>query len=111
MNRRPREREFPEFIAAARRFIRAAGRRAEQLEPADLPALVSLRAEVENAIAQAVAGQIGFGFSWAEVAVGLDVARQNAHKRYARYCRTGDADSPHAVEALRVGQRVPGVRA
>lgn len=89
--RTKREVEFAEFIGAARRFIRAAGRRAEALDPADLPDLLSLREEVEEAITRAVVAQVEFGFSWAEVAEGLGVARQNAWKKYAPYTRADQA--------------------
>lgn len=92
--RSKREVEFGEFVSAARRFIRAAGRRAEVLDPADLPALLSLRDVLDQAIGQAVAAQVEFGFSWGDIAAGLGCSRQNAYKRFARYCH------PHAEDRV-----------
>lgn len=66
-----------------RRMIRAYGRRVGEADDVDLAEMVAMREVLEAAIADAVAGQrANYGRSWAEIARGLGVARQVAHRRY-----------------------------
>ena len=81
MSRR-REREIPEFAAMVRRMLRAQGRRVADADPEDLVELLELRDVIEEAIADAVAGQRVSGFSWAQIARGLGTTRQAAQMRY-----------------------------
>lgn len=74
--RAPRERETLEYLAAARRFIRAAGKRVADAE------LVALRQELEAAIVVAVQGQRSYGRSWAYIGAALGMKRQSAQERY-----------------------------
>lgn len=80
--RRRREREIPDYAAFVRRSIRAHGRRVGDADPEDLEQLLELREVVEEAIADAIAGQRANGFSWAQIARGLGVTRQAAQMRY-----------------------------
>lgn len=82
--RAKKERELPEFSAMVRRLIRAHGRRVAQADPEDLAELVALRAEVDAAIAEAIAGQRGNGFSWADVGRGLGTSRQAAQMTWGK---------------------------
>ena len=82
MSRAKREREIPEFAAMARRIVRAHGRRVADADPEDLDGLLDLRDVVEEAIAEAVAGQRANGFSWAQIGRGLGITRQAAQMRY-----------------------------
>ena len=76
--------EFPEYVAMLRRMIRAGGRRAAQADPEDLAELVTLRAELDAAIAEAVAGVRAGGRSWAEIGRATGTTKQAAQQRWAR---------------------------
>lgn len=76
-------REPAETIAAARRFIRAAGRAAGEGDEEELRALVGLRDELEAAIRVGVHGQRRWGRSWAYIGAVLGITRQSAQERYA----------------------------
>jgi hypothetical protein len=76
--------ETPDYVGFAARVIRAAGRRVGQGDDWELAELLSLRAEVEDAIAAAVTGQRAQGHSWAYIAEGLGVTRQTAYERYSK---------------------------
>ena len=77
-----RERETLEYLAAARRFIRAAGKRVADADEFELAELVALRAELEAAIMTAVQGQRSIGRSWAYIGAALGMKRQSAQERY-----------------------------
>ncbi len=77
-----RERDIPSFAGMVRRTLRALGRRVADADPEDLVELLELREVVEEAIAEAVRGQRGNGFSWAEIARGLGTTRQAAQQRF-----------------------------
>ena len=79
-----RERELPEYCAMVRRVIRAHGRRVGQADPEDLAELLTLRLELDTAIATAVQGQRRNGFSWADIGRGLGVTRQAAQMTWGR---------------------------
>jgi len=82
--RQRRERETMEYLAAARRFIAAAGRRVADADEFELAELVALRDDLEDAIALAIAGQRSYGRSWAHIGNALGITRQSAQERYAR---------------------------
>lgn len=76
--------DLHEFIAGMlRRMIRSAGRRVGEGDIAELESLLNLQHELECSIADAVAGLIAEGYSWAEVAAVAGVTRQAAHRRWA----------------------------
>ncbi len=75
--------ENAEFTAFGRRVLRAAGRRVAAGDVDALPALAALAAELDAAIADAVAGLRQAGYSWGEIAARLGVTRQAAHQRWA----------------------------
>jgi hypothetical protein len=81
--KRPRKDvETMEFLSAARRFIRAAGRRVGECDEPELAELIALRAHLEQTIADAVAGQRRQGKSWAQIALGTGTTREAAFQRY-----------------------------
>lgn len=85
MTRRKRpkvERETLSFIAAARRFIRAAGARVANGDEPELAALLGLQVDLDAAIQVAVDGQRAAGRSWAHIALATGTSRQAAFKRW-----------------------------
>jgi DNA-directed RNA polymerase specialized sigma24 family protein len=83
VSRPNREREAGEVAGAARRMIRALGRRVADADPIDLLLIVELRAEVEAAYLAAMRGQREAGFSYAEIAAGLGIRKQAVQQRLA----------------------------
>lgn len=81
---RKQERETPEYAAMVRRIIRAHGRRVADADPEDLADLLAIRAELDAALAVAIAGQRRNGFSWAAIGRGLGVTRQAAQATWGR---------------------------
>lgn len=80
-----RERSAEEVAGAARRMIRALGRRVGQADPIDLALITALRAEVEEAFLAAMRAQHeASGFSYAEIAAGLGTSRQAVAQRLTR---------------------------
>lgn len=77
-----RPRETPDYAAMVRRIIAAHGRRCAASDPIDLRELDDLHTAVDAALAVAVRGLRGLGFSWAEIAAGLGVSRQSAWERF-----------------------------
>jgi len=78
-----RERENAEYRAMLSRMLRAYAERVAWSDDFDLAEMVTLRDEVESAIATAVRGQREhFGVSWQVIAGGLGTTRQAAFKRY-----------------------------
>ena len=82
VRRTRRERETMEYLAAARRFIRAAGKRVADADEFELAELVALRGELVSAIVSAVQGQLSYGRSWAYIGAALGMKRQSAQERY-----------------------------
>lgn len=76
--------ENPEFAAFAARILRAAARRVGDGDVEGLAGLVALRSELDDAIAEAVAGlrSLRWSYSWAEIARVLGTTRQAAQQRY-----------------------------
>ena len=82
-SRRPKQyRETHAFIGAARRFIRAAGKRVADGDEPELRELVSLRIDLENAITAGVRGQRAIGRSWAHIGNALGISRQAAFQKW-----------------------------
>lgn len=89
-NGRKRETETTDYAAMMRRMIRAHGRRVADADEADLAELVELRDALEEAIADAVAGQRRqLGSSWAVLAPALRITRQAAQQKYGARCAHG----------------------
>jgi hypothetical protein len=78
--RRPKENG--EFVAFARRMIRAMGERAGG-DIDTLGEIGSLQAELDAQLHRAVGACRAEGYSWAEIAGRLGVTRQAAFKRFA----------------------------
>jgi len=85
--RLPRQRrrdvvENNEFTAFCRRIVRAHGRRVAAGDIEALADMISLAADLETSIRQAVIGLREFGYSWTEIAQRLGVTRQAAQQRW-----------------------------
>lgn len=88
----PRKVEDPEFIKACQRFIAAAGRRVGEGNIDALPLLIDLRADLANAVSDAVHGLVDCGgYSYGEIGSRLGMSRQSVHERWGR--RSGDPAS------------------
>ena len=74
--------ETMEYLAMLRRMIRAAGRRVANADEYELAELLKLRAELDEAISVAVAGQRSYGRSWAAIAYAAGMTRQAAWERW-----------------------------
>ncbi|WBC02679.1 hypothetical protein [Micromonospora sp. WMMA1976] len=70
------------FAAFARRIIRAHGRRVATGDVEALRDLVTLSADLDRAITDAVVGLRQFGYSWAEIGQRLGISRQAAQQRW-----------------------------
>jgi hypothetical protein len=75
--------ETMDYLAAARRFIAAAGKRCAEADEHELSDLEALREAVEEAVTVAVIGWLERGHNLTDVARALGISRQAAHKRYA----------------------------
>jgi hypothetical protein len=82
--RRQRLVENDEYAAFARRVLRAYARRVASGDVEALTLMTDLATEIDTAIAQAVTGLRGFGYSWAEIGTRLGVTRQAAQQRWGR---------------------------
>jgi len=83
-NRAGRVVENDEYAAFARRVLRAYARRVADGDVEALTLMTDLADEIDTAIAQAVTGLRGFGYSWAEIGTRLGVTRQAAQQRWGR---------------------------
>jgi hypothetical protein len=86
-DRRKRRRvsvETLDYLAAAKRFINAAGRRVADSDEHELAALLGLNRVLADAIQTAVDGQRTTGKSWADIARATGKTPQAAHKRWSR---------------------------
>lgn len=79
-----RDRETLDYLSAARRFIRVAGRRVGECDEHELAALIALQADLDAAIQDAVDGQKAHGKSWAMIGVGAGTTREAAFQRWGR---------------------------
>lgn len=73
-----------DYLGAARRFIRAAGRRVGECDEHELAELIALGDALDAAIAEAVAGQRSHGKSWAAIARGTGATREAAYQKWGR---------------------------
>lgn len=78
-----RERETSEYLAAAERFIAAAGRRVADADEPELRRLIALHEVLEQAVATAVEGQLTRG-SWATIGDAAGISRQAAFKKWGK---------------------------
>lgn len=74
--------ETMEFLGAARRFIRAAGRRVADADETELAELLALEAVLKDAIQTAVDGQLSIGRSWAHIGLAAGTTRGAAFQRW-----------------------------
>ena len=74
--------ENDEYAAFARRVLRAYARRVADGDVEALTLMLGLSAEIDDAIAQAVTGLRGSGYSWAEIGSRLGITRQAAWQRW-----------------------------
>ena len=74
--------ENDEYAAFARRVLRAYARRVATGDVEALTLMLGLSADIDDAIAQAVTGLRGFGYSWAEIGSRLGITRQAAQQRW-----------------------------
>ena len=81
-DRAPRVVENDEYAAFARRVLRAYARRVADGDVEALTLMLGLSAEIDTAIAQAVTGLRGSGYSWAEIGSRLGITRQAAQQRW-----------------------------
>ena len=82
--RAERQVENGEYAAFARRVLWAYARRVADGDVEALTLMLGLSAEIDAAIAQAVTGLRGFGYSWAEIGSRLGITRQAAQQRWGR---------------------------
>lgn len=84
-SKRPRKDvETMEYLGAARRFIRAAGRRVGECDEHELRELLALRDTLDEAIQDAVDGQRRIGKSWAQIGLGAGTTREAAYQRWGK---------------------------
>ena len=81
-DRRTRLVENDDYAAFARRILRAYARRVADGDVEALTLMLGLSAEIDTAIAQAVTGLRGSGYSWAEIGSRLGITRQAAWQRW-----------------------------
>jgi hypothetical protein len=77
-------REVGDTAGAARRMIRALGRRVGEADPIDLQLITDLEGELEAALLVAIQGQRAAGFSLSEIGEGMSVSKQAVAKRLAQ---------------------------
>jgi hypothetical protein len=81
--KRPRrEVENDECAAFVRRVLRAYARRVGDGDVEALVLMANLADEIDTAIAEAVKGLRGCGYSWAEIGARLGITRQAAQQRW-----------------------------
>jgi hypothetical protein len=85
----PRYRETPEIAAAAKRMIRATGRRATTDVDA-LPLLQEIRDECDRVLVEAARGAHEYGWSWWEIGKRLGITRQAANKAFSPNAKQAD---------------------
>lgn len=77
--------ETVDYIEAIGRMVRSAGRRVGEADMDELRALLDLRAEIDDVIAQAVTSvRENGGYSWAAIGEAAGITRQSAHERWGR---------------------------
>jgi malonyl CoA-acyl carrier protein transacylase len=76
--------ETIEYLSAAKRFIRAAGRRVADADEIELSELLSLQTVLDEAVQAAIDGQRARGHSWAYIALATGTTRQAAFQRWGK---------------------------
>jgi hypothetical protein len=76
--------ENDDYAAFTRRVLRAYARRVAGGDVEALIAMTSLAQDLDAAIAQAVTGLRGFGYSWADIGSRLGITRQAAQQRWGQ---------------------------
>lgn len=77
--------ENHEYFVMMRRMIRRYGERVAESDWTDLEEMLTLRAQLDDAIHTAVKGQrASGGFSWTDIGRGLGITRQAAQQRFGR---------------------------
>jgi hypothetical protein len=84
-NRRWRSVENDEYGEFVRRVLRAYSRRVADGDVEALSLMTGLADELDAAIAQAVQGLRGRGYSWAEIGARLGITRQAAQQRWGQH--------------------------
>jgi hypothetical protein len=74
--------ENDEYAAFVRRILRAYARRVGDGDVEALVLMTSLADEIDTAIAEAVKGLRGYGYSWAEIGARLGITRQAVQQRW-----------------------------
>jgi hypothetical protein len=74
--------ENDEYAAFLGRIVRAYARRVAAGDVEALSLMLGLSADLDDAIAQAVTGLRGVGYSWAEIGSRLGITRQAAQQRW-----------------------------
>ena len=74
--------ENDEYAAFVGRVLRAYARRVAAGDVEALTLMLGVSADIDDAIAQAVTGLRGFGYSWAEIGNRLGITRQAAQQRW-----------------------------
>ena len=82
--RRRVERSTQDFLGMVIRMVRAAGRRVGEGDEYELAEFIALQSELDQALADAVAGQRANGKSWAAIATATGTTRQGAQQRWGR---------------------------
>jgi hypothetical protein len=80
--RRRRQVENDEYGAFVRRVLRTYARRVGDGDVEALVLMTNLADEIDTAIAEAVKGLRGCGYSWAEIGAQLGITRQAAQQRW-----------------------------
>ena len=81
-NRAARAVENDQYAAFAHRVLRAYARRVADGDIEALTLLTDLATEIDTAVARAVTGLRGYGYSWAEIGSRLGITRQAAQQRW-----------------------------
>lgn len=76
--------ETMDYLQAAKRFIRAAGRRVAEADEPELAELLALQKTLDEATQHAVDGIRERGMSWAYIATATGTTRQGAFQRWGR---------------------------
>lgn len=76
--------ETMDYLQAAKRFIRAAGRRVADADEVELRELLALQEVFDEAVSTAVDGMRARGLSWAYIASATGTTRQAAFQRWGR---------------------------
>jgi len=83
--------ETTKYLAAAERFIRAAGRRVADGDEIELAGLLHMTDVLAEAIQHAVDGQRAMGKTWPAIAAATGKSPQAAQKRWGRDTTTDPA--------------------